>query len=111
VPDDLYATARPYLAVSDGRLVALSTPHGARGWWWDAWANGGNRWERVQITAEQCPRIGATFLEEERAALGDWLYRQEYLGEFVSTVDSVFSTEYVDAAMSGDVRPLFARGA
>lgn len=90
------------------RLVALSTPHGARGWWWDAWTNGDNRWTRVQITAPQCPRISQSFLDEEHAALGDWLFRQEYLGEFVSTIDSVFATEDIDAALSDTVRPLFS---
>src|SRR5207245_11315659 len=31
VPDDLYYSVRPMLAVSGGRLVALSTPFGKRG--------------------------------------------------------------------------------
>ena len=34
VPDDLYISIRPFLATSAGRLVALSTPFGTRGWWW-----------------------------------------------------------------------------
>ena len=37
VPDDLYASVRPMLAVSAGKLVALSTPFGTRGWWYEAW--------------------------------------------------------------------------
>jgi hypothetical protein len=37
VPDDLYRTVRPMLAVSNGRLVGLSTPFGTRGWWYEAW--------------------------------------------------------------------------
>ena len=35
VPDDLYFAVRPMLAVSGGRLVALSTPFGNRGWWYE----------------------------------------------------------------------------
>src|ERR1700730_18393756 len=31
VPDELYRAVRPMLAVSDGRLICLSTPHGRRG--------------------------------------------------------------------------------
>ena len=53
VPDSLYATVRPMLAVSGGRLVALSTPWGQRGWWYEAWERGGTTWERVQITAHE----------------------------------------------------------
>jgi len=36
VPDDLYLSLRPMLAVGAGRLVALSTPFGTRGWWYEA---------------------------------------------------------------------------
>src|SRR6516164_5676820 len=35
VPDDLYRATRPMLAVGGGRLVALSTPYGKQGWFWD----------------------------------------------------------------------------
>ncbi|HSH81232.1 MAG TPA: terminase family protein, partial [Herpetosiphonaceae bacterium] len=37
VADTLMAAVRPMLAVSGGRLVALSTPWGTRGWWYQAW--------------------------------------------------------------------------
>lgn len=37
VSDALYCAVRPMLAVSKGRLVALSTPFGKRGWFHDAW--------------------------------------------------------------------------
>ena len=43
VPNDLYFAIRPMLAVSGGRLVALSTPFGTRGWWFEAW-DGTNGW-------------------------------------------------------------------
>ena len=35
VDDGLYYAVRPMLAVSGGRLVALSTPYGKRGWFHD----------------------------------------------------------------------------
>src|SRR5207302_4542199 len=41
VPDNLYRAVRPMLAVSKGRLIALSTPYGQRGWFWNAWAREG----------------------------------------------------------------------
>jgi len=109
VEDGLYASLRPTLAVSSGRILAMSTPHGARGWWWEAWTNGGPVWERYQVTARDVPRISAAFLEEERAVLGDWLWRQEYFGEFVSPIDAVFDSAAIDAAITSTVRPLFAR--
>jgi hypothetical protein len=57
--------------------------------------------------AYDCPRIPRQFLDEERAALGDWWFNQEYLCEFTDTIDSVFSYEHVMGAISADVQPLF----
>ena len=57
--------------------------------------------KRVQITADQCPRISAEHLAAERIRLGDALYRQEYFGAFVSAPGSVFDAEVL-AHMFGD---------
>jgi len=103
VPDDLYASVRPMLAVSNGRLIAMSTPWGKRGWFSDAWHDGGDAWQRVKITAEACPRISSAFLEEERRALGDWMYRQEYACDFVDASSSAFRSADIEAATSGEV--------
>ncbi|HZZ80266.1 MAG TPA: terminase family protein [Gemmataceae bacterium] len=81
VDDALYRAVRPMLAVSKGRLIALSTPFGKRGWFHDAW-HSEEPWQRLRITADECPRISASFLAEERRALGERWYRQEYLCSF-----------------------------
>jgi hypothetical protein len=94
------------LAVSRGRLVALSTPYGKRGWFHDEWHGEGD-WERVRITAEDCPRIPPEFLADEQRALGERWYRQEYLCSFEETIDAVFRSEDIQAALSNDVQPLF----
>jgi hypothetical protein len=109
VPDELYMSVRPMLAVSGGRLVALSTPFGTRGWWYEAWKSM-EVWERYLITAEECPRISEAFLAEERRSMGDWFYRQEYRGEFLDDVFAMFRSEDIDAAIRDDVLPLFGGG-
>ncbi len=106
VPDELYRAIRPMLAVSGGKLILMSTPFGKRGHFFEEWDKS-ESWEKVKITASECPRISEQFLEEERASLGDWWYRQEYLGEFVE-MDSVFGYELILGALSRDVKPLFA---
>jgi hypothetical protein len=106
VADSLYYAVRPMLAVSRGRLVALSTPFGKRGWYHDEW-HGEGEWQRVKITAEQCSRIAPEFLAEERRALGERWYRQEYLCSFEDTIDAVFSWADIQAALSDEVQPLF----
>jgi hypothetical protein len=107
VPDGLYFAIRPMLAVSRGRLVALSSAWAKLGWFYDAWV-GGDGWERVKVTAAQCPRIGKDFLEEERRALGPRWFEMEYNCTFGDAIDAVFRAEDVDAALSdGAVKPLF----
>lgn len=106
VTDGLVTALRPMLAVSGGRLIALSTPKGKRGWWWDSWENGGSVWKRVKVTADECPRITAEFLAEERRALGDRMFVQEYMGEFVETTDQAFGEDAIKKAFSKDLEPL-----
>lgn len=97
VPDDLYYSVRPMLAVSNGRLVALSTPFGTRGWWYEAWRSV-EPWERHKVTAEQCPRITPEFLEEEKRALGEWWFRQEYFCEFLDAETQAFTRDMIEKA-------------
>lgn len=108
VPDELYQAVRPMLAVSGGRIVLLSTPFGRRGFFFEEWENGGADWQRVKITAYDCPRISKQWLERERQLIGDWWFRQEYLCEFVETDDQVFSYDDIQAALDPDLEPLFA---
>ncbi|HEY3230517.1 MAG TPA: terminase family protein [Roseiflexaceae bacterium] len=105
VPDDLYFAVRPMLAVSGGRLLLLSTPFGQRGFFYEAW-RADEAWERYEVPATMCPRISAAFLEEERRAIGAWWFDQEYLCQFRDTIDQVFSTADIEAAIDPTVAPL-----
>lgn len=107
VPDTLYAAVRPMLAVSDGRLVALSTPAGQRGWFYLGWTDPEQTWEQVKITGYDCPRLSDEFLEQERREMGDWQFRQEYLCEFQDDEKQLFRTEDIEAALTSDLEPLF----
>ena len=106
VSDELYMAIRPMLAVSSGTLWLMSTPFGQRGFFYETWAKGGEEWERIRVPAAECPRIEGKFLEEERAAMGERWYRQEYECEFTGTVNGVFERETVERALTDDVQPL-----
>ncbi len=106
VEDALYQSVRPMLAVSGGRIILLSTPFGKRGFFYSEFTDGIG-WQKVKITADQCPRIDRDWLERERKMIGDWWYLQEYFCEFVETNDSVFSYADIQAAISSDIKPLF----
>jgi hypothetical protein len=105
VPDELYRSVRPMLAVSGGRLVVMSTPFGKRGWFHEEWTTGSD-WHRIQIDATQVPRISREFLEQERRALGPRWFAQEYLTSFEDAEGQVFAGEDIRAALSDDLEPL-----
>lgn len=107
VEDALYHAITPMLAVSKGRLIALTTPYGRRGWFYEAWEGGEALWQRTRITANDCPRIAPEWLEEEKAMIGDWSFRQEYEVEFVDTDEQFFSSELIEAAFDTDELPLW----
>jgi hypothetical protein len=106
VPDDFQRAVRPMLAVSRGRLICMSTPFGKRGFFYEEWLSS-RPWERVRITAHDCLRIDKAFLEEERAAIGERWFRQEYLCSFEDMMGAVFREEDIAAAFENDLKPLF----
>jgi hypothetical protein len=106
VPDSLYVAVRPMIAVSGGAMMLLSTPFGKRGFFFRVWSQS-ERWTKIQITAEQCPRLTANFLQEELIELGRW-YLQEYGCQFLEAIGQVFSDEAINAAFRDDIEPLFS---
>ncbi len=107
VADELRVALRPMLAVSGGGLILMSTPYGKRGHFYEEWTNGESDWERVMVKAIECPRISEEFLAEERRALGDHFFTQEYMCEFRDTTDQIFSSDLIRKALTREVKPLF----
>jgi hypothetical protein len=107
VDDDLVTAVMPMLAVSQGKLIALTTPYGRRGWFYEAWEHGGPEWERIMVKADACPRISPEFLTEQENLLGPWQFRQEYHCEFVDTEEQFFSTKLIEAAICTELVPLW----
>jgi len=106
VPDDLYRAVRPMLAVGGGDLWLMSTPCGQRGFFYEEWTSGGEKWERVAVTGAECSRIDKDFLEEERVKQGDRSFRQEYCCEFTDADESLFDSDVIRVAITDKVRPL-----
>lgn len=106
--DALYGALRPMLATlgDRGRMVCLTTPWGKRGWFYEQWEHGGDQWERTKVTANECPRIAPEWLAEERKLVGDFIFRQEYLCEFVDTEEQLFPTELIERAVRPAGGPL-----
>jgi hypothetical protein len=106
IPNETYEAARPVVAATGGgRIIALSTPYGTRGWWWEAWRDTSpeaEEWERYEVTAAECPHIQPKFLANEKRRMGAWWFDQEYRCIFRDAQDSVFRQEDIDRMFSED---------
>jgi hypothetical protein len=109
VPDELYFALRPMLAVSEGRLLALSTPNGQRGWFHDA-CHAAEGWRTVTVTAAQCPRISEAFLDEERQNMTPSFFASEYECTFSDAIEAVFTSADITAALDPETAALFKGG-
>jgi hypothetical protein len=107
VGNDLLAAIKPTLATTDGRIVALTTPAGRSGWFYDLWTNGDSAWDRVMVKAGDCPRISREFLQQELKDLGPAKFAQEYDLEFADAETAAFMGELIERAFSDEVRPLW----
>lgn len=103
--DPLYRGIRPMLAVSQGKLVLLSTPFGKRGFYYDEYTRRDN-WHYIEVPATSIPRITPDFLEEEKIALGP-LFVQEYMNTFLDSETAMFDYETVQNALDDGVELWF----
>lgn len=106
IPDEVYTVTRPMRALSNGLLWLLSTPHGQSGFFHDAWHDRAADWARFTVTAPECERLSAEFLADERAALGERLYAQEYLCEFLPSEYQLIPARLVEQAVTAEEDPM-----
>jgi hypothetical protein len=107
VMDDLFLASKPMLAISQGQHILMSTPWGKRGHFYESWENGGKSWDRIKVTADQCPRISKEFLEAERRDMPTNWFEAEYNCQFTDTIMQVFASDLIAAAINNDLAPLF----
>jgi hypothetical protein len=137
VLDETYRALRPMMVGADTELVLMSTPFGKRGFFYEEWTKGVS-WKKILvkphyvldgsrpvegpeehvfrreyrkhgIEAYYSPRHDVQFLLEELVSLGPLWFRQEYLCEFVETIEELFRLEDIQAALSDEITPLFEK--
>ena len=98
--DLLYYAVRQMIATvsKTAKIVLLSTPKGQRGFFYEEWF-GDLPAKRTKVTVYDCPRITPEFIAAEKERYPDWLFRQEYMCEFVDNNLQVFGTDYINGAI------------
>lgn len=106
IPDEVFASVLPMVA-SDGQILALSTPWGQRGWFYDLHEGIPlNGWERHKITVYESAQYTLQRIAEVKASVGSFVFSSDYECVFGDTDAQLFSTAAVRAAFTSDVAPL-----
>lgn len=105
--DDVLAKVAPMLTSTRGQLICMSTPNGARGWFWEKWHHGGDAWTRLKVMLDQLPRLSAEEIQRQKGLLTPLQFRQEFMLEWLDADLQFFPTETIEAALCDEVEPLF----
>jgi Terminase large subunit, T4likevirus-type, N-terminal len=111
LPDnDLISALRPMRARRpQARFAMLSTAWSRTDPFWTAWAGDDPSWMRIKATADVVSTFPADFLARERRALGDEVFKREYLGIPAGAHTSPFTWELY-ASVTHIEPPLVAPG-
>ncbi|MAF42890.1 MAG: hypothetical protein CMI54_01800 [Parcubacteria group bacterium] len=104
VHDDVYTAVEPMLATTGGFMDLLSTPRGNKGRFYEAFQEGSG-FTTFHTTSEECPRIPEDFLEKKRKSMTKLQYAQEYLAEFLDSLQQFFPRSMIDACIRPEVTP------
>ena len=103
IPDELYYSSLPFIAVSDGAIIQLSTPFGERGFFYETFTGSSPEWLRIKVTAAECNRISDKFLKEQRESMGEYWYLSEFNCEFLAPETGLFSPDSIRAIFDNDL--------
>jgi len=98
IPEEVWIAVTPMLAVTRGKRILLSTPHGKGGYYYSCFKD--DNFTTFHISSEDCPRKDVQFLERERARMTKVQYAQEYLGEFIDDLIQFFPTDLIKKCMT-----------
>jgi hypothetical protein len=105
IADEVYDATIPMLAAApEGRIVLMSTPYVASGFFYAIWHNASG-WQRFEQPTSACPRVNKEWLEARRRE-DPLRFAREYECVFGSPEDSLFTPEMLDRMVTNDFEPL-----
>ncbi len=105
--DELITALRPMLAVSDGRMMLLTTPNGQSGYFYEKWHEQNDEVHKILCRADQCTRIDAKTLAGFRASMTTAEYAQEFDCQFQAEGTEGIPRETFRKNISPDIKPMF----
>ena len=97
--DELYSALSPVIATNPkAKMILLSTPAAKEGFFFRLWSGEDSHFEKIKITADECPRIPPEFLERQKKEMSAAEFAREYLCEFADDLTQFLSPEIVESA-------------
>ena len=102
---------RPTLTENKGQALFISTPIGMDNWFYHLWEKAATAedWARFQFPTVANPIIDPAEVESAREDLGELVFAQEYLAEFISEGAQIFRSSWFNYYKEG-VGTLWADG-
>ncbi|MBY0505352.1 MAG: terminase family protein [Bryobacteraceae bacterium] len=97
LPEEIWDAVFPMLNAAEhgGWLWLMSTPAQPVGFFHRLWTQEGEHWERLKVTAYDCPRIPAAMIQEAKRSFSPERFGREYLCEFQQPATATFTEELV----------------
>ena len=105
--DELISALRPMLAVSDGRMMLLTTPNGQSGYFYEKWHEQSEVFHKILCRADQCSRIDPKVLEGMRGSMTTAEYAQEFDCQFSAEGTEGIPRETFRKNLRSDIKPMF----
>ena len=81
--DGLWDSVMPMVAISQGQTILLSSADAKLGFFHSIMTSDDPAWSRYRVTAYDCPRYDADWLDWKRRNTSERVFKREFLAEFV----------------------------
>lgn len=98
IPEEVWNSVIPALAITRGEIWLLSTPYLKRGYYFQCFED--PSFTSFHTSSEDCPRKDVKFLDQQRKNLTRAQYKQMYLGEFVDELLQFFPDDLIRKCMT-----------
>lgn len=93
--DEKIEAIEPAIIAKQGRIIAISTPNGKKGWFYRKSTEPGDRTIKLYYPSSANPHIRAEDLEYKMKTKAEFWFRQEYLAEWVDWSGNAFTPQEI----------------
>ena len=108
IPDIIFETAQGALSTEGSKVIMTGNPTRSQGFFYDAFHKNADRWNLMNISCYDSPRVSPEFIEDMARQYGEEsaVFSYRVLGKFPQMDDdTVINRRLAEAAVTRDVQP------